>query len=162
IQQDEYKAALQSARAQLAKAQADLARAKDVAVVDRAQGPGAGGEGGAGEGPGGRGPDPAPPRPQAGSPPGPGPPPSDARAVAGVEGAEAALKDTVINQRTAIQLAEAAVEAGKAAVIQADLNLKYTTIESPISGIISKLSVDQGNLVGKADATTLATVSAVD
>src|SRR5215510_16433327 len=37
IQQDEYKAALQSARAQLAKAQADLARAKDVAVVDRAK-----------------------------------------------------------------------------------------------------------------------------
>src|SRR6266436_2129311 len=37
IQQDEYKAALQSARAQLAKADADLTRAKDVSVIDRAR-----------------------------------------------------------------------------------------------------------------------------
>src|SRR5262249_51210667 len=37
IQQEEYKAALQSARAQLAKAQADLTRARDVSVVDRAR-----------------------------------------------------------------------------------------------------------------------------
>src|SRR5262245_32975998 len=34
IQQDEYKAALQSARAQLAKAEADLIRAKDTSVVE--------------------------------------------------------------------------------------------------------------------------------
>jgi RND family efflux transporter MFP subunit len=47
-------------------------------------------------------------------------------------------------------------------VTQADLNLKYTVIEAPITGIISKLAVDRGNLVGKGDATTLATVSAVD
>src|SRR5262249_56055892 len=37
IQQDEYKAALQSANAQLAKAEADLIRAKDTSVVDRAK-----------------------------------------------------------------------------------------------------------------------------
>jgi membrane fusion protein, multidrug efflux system len=35
IQQAEYRAALQSARAQLAKAEADLLRAKDTSVVDR-------------------------------------------------------------------------------------------------------------------------------
>src|SRR5262245_34161990 len=163
IQQDEYKAALQSARAQLAKAQADLARAKDVAVVDRAKArvDEAKAELGKAQA------DVARYRPLAQQQAIPQQDLDTAVskekvAVAGVEGAEAALKDTVINQRTAIQLAEAAVEAGKAAVIQADLNLKYTTIESPISGIISKLSVDQGNLVGKADATTLATVSAVD
>jgi membrane fusion protein (multidrug efflux system) len=79
-----------------------------------------------------------------------------------VEGADAALKDTVLQQRTAIQLAEAAVESAKAAVIQADLNLKYTTIEAPISGIISKLAVDRGNLVGKGEPTLLATVSAMN
>jgi membrane fusion protein (multidrug efflux system) len=163
IQQDEYKAALQSARAQLAKAQADLTRAHDVSVVDRArsrldqakadlekarQ-------------------DVARYRPLA-----------EAKAipqqdldtaiskekveVAGVEGAEAALKDTVLSQRTAIQLAEAAVEAAKAGVTQAELNLKYTVVESPVDGIISKLAVDTGNLVGKGEATLLATVSAVD
>src|SRR5262249_4129858 len=43
-----------------------------------------------------------------------------------------------------------------------DLNLKYTTIESPIAGIVSKLSVDVGNLVGKGDPTLLATVSAIN
>jgi membrane fusion protein (multidrug efflux system) len=82
--------------------------------------------------------------------------------AAGVAAAEAALKDAILVQRTAIQLAEAAVESGKAAVTQADLNVKYTTIESPINGIISKLSVDTGNLVGKNEPTLLATVSAVD
>ncbi len=44
---------------------------------------------------------------------------------------------------------------------QADLNVKYTVIESPINGIISKLAVDTGNLVGKGEPTLLATVSAV-
>jgi len=163
IQQDEYKAALQSARAQLAKAQADLTRAHDVSVVDRArsrldqakadlekarQ-------------------DVARYRPLA-----------EAKAipqqdldtslskekveVAAVEGAEATLKDTVLSQRTAIQLAEAAVEAAKATVTQADLNLKYTVIDAPVDGIISKLAVDTGNLVGKGEPTLLATVSAVD
>src|SRR5262249_59268481 len=79
-----------------------------------------------------------------------------------VQAAEAALKDTILAQRTNIQLAEAAVESGKAAVTQADLNVNYTTVESPINGIISKLNVDTGNLVGKNEPTLLATVSAID
>src|SRR4030095_2127021 len=37
IQQAEYKAALETARAQLAKAQADLVRATDTSIVDRAR-----------------------------------------------------------------------------------------------------------------------------
>src|SRR6266581_1559701 len=37
IQPEEYKAALQSARAQQAKAEADLLRAKDTSIVDRAR-----------------------------------------------------------------------------------------------------------------------------
>jgi RND family efflux transporter MFP subunit len=47
-------------------------------------------------------------------------------------------------------------------VTQAELNVKYTTIESPITGIISKLAVDTGNLVGRGEPTLLATVSAID
>jgi membrane fusion protein, multidrug efflux system len=73
----------------------------------------------------------------------------------------ASLKDTELNQRTLIQLAEAAVEAGKASVVQAELNLGYTTVRAPISGIIGKVMVDRGNLVGKAEPTLLATVSSV-
>jgi membrane fusion protein (multidrug efflux system) len=163
IQQEEYKAALQSARAQLAKAQADLTRAKDVSVIDRAKArlDEAKAELGRTRN------DVARYRPLA-----------EAKAIpqqdldtavsreqvsaASVEGADAALKDAILNQRTSIQLAEAAVESAKAAVTQADLNLKYTVVETPISGIVGKLNVDKGNLVGKGDATALATVSAVD
>jgi membrane fusion protein (multidrug efflux system) len=83
-------------------------------------------------------------------------------AVAGVEVAEAALKDTVLNQRTAIQLAEAAVASARAAVTQAELNLAYTVIRAPITGVISRLEVDTGNLVGKGEPTLLATVSSLD
>jgi RND family efflux transporter MFP subunit len=163
VQQAEYKAALQAARAQLAKAEADLTRARDTSVVDRGRAnlDQAKAELGKVQQ------DVARYRPLA-----------EAQAIpqqdldtalsrelagaAGVEAASAALKDTVLGQRTAIQLAEAAVESGKASVIQAELNLAYTVIKSPISGIISKLSVDTGNLVGKAEPTLLATVSAVD
>src|SRR3989454_755729 len=64
-------------------------------------------------------------------------------------------------QSARAQLAKAQVEAGKAAVIQADLNLRYTTVQSPISGIISKVAIDTGNLVGKGEPTLLATVSSI-
>ena len=163
IQQDEYKAALQSARAQLAKAQADLTRARDTSVVDKARAQVEQSKADLGK----ARQDVARYRPLAQQQAIPQQDLDTAAskeqaAAAAVDAADAALKDTVLNQRTAIQLAEAAVEAGKAAVIQADLNLKYTTIEAPITGIISKLSVDQGNLVGRPDSSTLATVSAVD
>jgi RND family efflux transporter MFP subunit len=162
IQQDEYKAALQSARAQLGKAQADLTRARDVSVVDRARAQldqATADLGRARQ-------DVARYRPLA-----------EAKAIpqqdldtsiskeqvaaAAVEGAQAALKDTILGQRTAIQLAEASVESARAAVTQAELNLKYTVIESPVTGIISKLAVDTGNLVGKGEPTLLATVSSI-
>jgi membrane fusion protein (multidrug efflux system) len=47
-------------------------------------------------------------------------------------------------------------------VLQAQLDLGYCDIHSPISGIIGFLQVDEGNLVGRGDATLLATVSASD
>jgi RND family efflux transporter MFP subunit len=163
IQQDEYRAAVQSARAQLAKAQADLTRARDVSVVDRSRAQldqAKADQNKARQ-------DVARYRPLA-----------EAQAIpqqdldtavskeqvtaAAVEGAEAALKDTVLSQRTSIQLGEAAVESARAAVTQAELNLKYTVIESPITGIVSKLAVDTGNLVGKNEPTLLATVSAIN
>jgi membrane fusion protein (multidrug efflux system) len=162
IQQEEYKAAVQSARAQLAKAQADLIRAKDVSVVERAQANLDQAKADLGK----ARQDVARYRPLA-----------QAQAIpqqdldtalsqeqvsaAAVQGAEAALKDTVLNQRTSIQLAQAAVESAKAAVTQAELNLKYTTVESPIAGIVSKLSVDTGNFVGRGEPTLLATVSSI-
>jgi membrane fusion protein (multidrug efflux system) len=163
IQQAEYRAALQSARAALAKAEADLTRARDVSVVDRsrAQLDQAKAELGKTQQ------DVARYRPLVEEKAIPQQDLDTAlsreeAAKASVEAAVAALKDTVLSQRTAIQLAEAAVESAKAAVTQAELNLAYTVIKAPISGIISKLAVDTGNLVGKAEPTLLASVSTID
>jgi membrane fusion protein (multidrug efflux system) len=163
LQQSEYRAALETAKAQLAKAHADLTRARDISVIDRARAQMAQRQADLEKARA----DVARYRPLV-----------DARAipqqdldtsvsaekvaVAAVDASAAALKDAELSQRTQIQLAEAAVEAGKASVIQADLNLGYTTIRSPITGIIGKVVVDRGNLVGKAEPTLLATVSAVD
>ena len=163
IQQAEYSAALQSARAQLAKAEADLLRAKDTSVVERQRAQLDQSKADLGKNQA----DVARYRPLVKEQAIPQQDLDTAlsreeAARAGVQAAEAALKDSVLSQRTAIQLAEAAVESGKASVTQADLNLQYTTIESPISGIVSKLSVDVGNLVGKGDPTLLATVSSIN
>ena len=54
------------------------------------------------------------------------------------------------------------MQSAKASIIQAELNLGYTTVQSPINGIIGRIQVDRGNLVGKSEPTLLATVSAVD
>ena len=163
LQRDEYVAALQSAQAQLAKAHADLTRAKDASVIDRARA--TLDQRRADLEKANR--DVLRYRPLA-----------EARAIpqqdldtavsqekvaaAGVEVAEAGLRDTELAQRTQIQLAEAAVEAAKASVAQAQLNLGYTRIAAPIGGIIGKIAVDPGNLVGKSDPTLLTTISKVD
>jgi membrane fusion protein (multidrug efflux system) len=163
IQKEEYAAALASARAQLAKAQADLTRARDVSVVAtyRAQLDQRRAELGKTQK------DVARYRPLV-----------EAKAIpqqdldtalaaekvaaAGVEAAVAMLRDAELAQRTQVQLTEAAVLSAQAAVTKADLDLSYTTIQSPIGGIIGKLHVDRGNLVGKAEPTLLATVSTMD
>jgi membrane fusion protein (multidrug efflux system) len=163
LQREEYAAALESGQAQLAKANADLTRARDASVVDRA-------------------------RAQleqrradlekAQADVNRFQPLAEARAIpqqdldtarsqqkvatAGVDVAEAALKDTQLAQRTQIQLAEAAVQAAKASVTQAELNLGYTRILAPINGIIGKIQVEPGNLVGKSEPTLLTVISAVD
>ncbi|MEN8163090.1 MAG: efflux RND transporter periplasmic adaptor subunit [Acidobacteriota bacterium] len=58
--------------------------------------------------------------------------------------------------------AAAALEEGKAALVTAEIQLGYTTIEAPINGVISRNLVDVGNLVGAGEATLLATVRNID
>ena len=129
IQQAEYKAALETARAKLAKAQADLTRAKDTSIVERVRAQLAQ-----------RQADLEKARQDVNR----YKPLAEARAIpqqdldtsvaaekvaaAGVDAQAAALKDAELAQRTQIQLSEAAVESAKASIIQADLNLGYTTI----------------------------------
>ncbi|HSC72319.1 MAG TPA: biotin/lipoyl-binding protein, partial [Candidatus Methylomirabilis sp.] len=159
----EYEAQLQQAKAQLAKAEADLAFAKDNATVESAK----------------ANLDVARARlfkaetdekrlkplaerravPQQ----------DYDNAVANLDGARAdvaSLRASVntaqVTQKSNIQQAEAAVQAANAAIAQAELNLSYCTIRSPIEGLIGKRNVDPGNLVGKGEATLLDTVSSID
>jgi RND family efflux transporter MFP subunit len=55
---------------------------------------------------------------------------------------------------------KAAVASAEAAVANAELDLSYCTVTSPLDGLIGKNMVDTGNLVGRSDATLLATVVA--
>jgi len=65
-------------------------------------------------------------------------------ARAGVEAAKAAIAS-----------AEAAIAASEALVTQANLNLDYTKIRSPIKGRAGRRLVDVGNLVGSGESTLL-------
>jgi membrane fusion protein (multidrug efflux system) len=163
IERTQYEAALQSARAQLAKAQAELAKAQEQVEVLRAQAELEQRQAALAK----ARLDVARLRPLAQAKAVPQVDLDNALAaeqvsVAGVAAAEAQLKDTELGQRIGIQQAQAAVEAGRAAVIQAQLDLAYTTIRAPVSGIIGRLDVDEGNLVGRGEPTLLATMSTYD
>ena len=60
------------------------------------------------------------------------------------------------------KVAFAAIGAAKADITQAEINLGYTTITSPIDGRISRKYVDPGNLVGAGENTLLATIVSMD
>jgi membrane fusion protein (multidrug efflux system) len=53
-------------------------------------------------------------------------------------------------------------DAARAQVDLATLNLGYTTIRSPIDGIVGITQVKPGNLVGRGESTLLTTVSLID
>ena len=55
-----------------------------------------------------------------------------------------------------------AVSARDAALDEAQLDLGYTTIKAPISGLADLTKVKAGNLVGRGESTLLTTISVVD
>ena len=57
---------------------------------------------------------------------------------------------------------DADVAAAQAALTQAEINLSYTTVTAPISGRIGRALVTEGALVGKGEATHLATIEQYD
>ena len=81
-------------------------------------------------------------------------------AKATVDAKQANLTNLEATVKYTIERAEAEVEAAKARLAQAQLELSYCTIHSPISGIIGFKQVDTGNLVGHG--SLLATVSNSD
>src|SRR5262249_13782633 len=56
----------------------------------------------------------------------------------------------------------AQVDAQRASVDNATLNLGYAHIESPIDGLVGTTNVKPGNLVGRGESTLLTTVSQID
>jgi membrane fusion protein (multidrug efflux system) len=83
-------------------------------------------------------------------------------ADAQVNAAKANLTNLEASVKYTIERASAEVSAAKARGTQAELELSYCDIYSPISGIIGFKNVDEGNLVGRGEATLLATVSSSD
>jgi membrane fusion protein (multidrug efflux system) len=66
------------------------------------------------------------------------------------------------NAKAALADADGQVQAAQAALDQANLNLSYTQIKSPIPGVAGVAQVRVGNLVGQDGPTLLATVSQTD
>lgn len=62
------------------------------------------------------------------------------------------------NAEAALNMANANVAMSKADLDQANLELSYTVVRSPLSGYISERYVDIGTLVGKSNSSLLATV----
>jgi membrane fusion protein (multidrug efflux system) len=83
-------------------------------------------------------------------------------ANADVVGRKAALNTAKVNQTAAIEQAQAAVEAANANIREAELDIEYCTITTPIPGISGVRKVAPGNLVGNGEATLLTTVSNVN
>ena len=71
-------------------------------------------------------------------------------------------KSDVDNALAAERSAAAAVQAGRAAVDAARINLGYATVRAPIAGIAGKQRVTEGALVGTGEATLLTTVDQID
>jgi membrane fusion protein (multidrug efflux system) len=67
--------------------------------------------------------------------------------------------DNAVSQQDA---ASAQVDAQKAALEKAELDLGYTTITAPVDGLIGTTKVKVGNLVGRGESTLLDTISVID
>jgi len=68
----------------------------------------------------------------------------------------------VVKWRRDQELARAAIQRSKAAIVRAKLNLGYTRVTAPISGRVGRNKIDVGNLVGQGSATELTDITAFD
>jgi membrane fusion protein (multidrug efflux system) len=75
---------------------------------------------------------------------------------------QAVSQQELDNALAAQDAARAQVDAQKAAVDKAALDLGYAHITSPIDGLVGTTQVKAGNLVGRGESTLLTTVSQVD
>lgn len=91
-----------------------------------------------------------------------------ARAKSDLSRLEQAIRTNAVSQqevdraRADVQQAEANLLGSQASLEQAELDLSYTEVRSPISGVASRRLVDLGNLVGSGQNTLLTTVAKLD
>ena len=58
--------------------------------------------------------------------------------------------------------AEASVNAARAVMQRAEIDLGYTRVTAPVSGLVGKAEVKTGNLVGRGESTLLTAISNID
>ena len=75
---------------------------------------------------------------------------------------QAVSRQELDDAQSAQRAARAQVEAAGAAIEKARLDLGYTRITSPISGLIGRTQVKPGSLVGRGESTLLTTVSQIN
>jgi membrane fusion protein (multidrug efflux system) len=75
---------------------------------------------------------------------------------------QAVSQQELDNAMSARDAAKADVDAQTAAVENAQIDLGYTTITSPVDGLVGTTKVKAGNLVGRGESTLLVTISIVD
>jgi len=66
------------------------------------------------------------------------------------------------NALASVEVGKAGVASAKAGVESAELDLGYTVVKAPITGMIGATSVSIGELVGKGEPTLMATISRLD
>lgn len=81
-----------------------------------------------------------------------------------LESSNAMSRETMEERRAARDAAQAEVNAASASLRAAELNLGFTKIQAPMSGRVSDIRVDVGNLVsgGSAQSTLLTTIVSLD
>ena len=75
---------------------------------------------------------------------------------------QAVSKQELDNALADQEASRSQVEAAKATVEKATLDLSYTRVTSPINGLVGTTNVKPGNLVGRGESTLLTTISQID
>jgi membrane fusion protein, multidrug efflux system len=81
---------------------------------------------------------------------------------AALDSAVAGLNNAIVDQASSIASAKADISQSQAQLSDAKLNLSYTTISAPVTGMIGFLKVDPGNVVGAVGDEVLDTISTID
>lgn len=81
-----------------------------------------------------------------------------------LQSSRAMSKETAEERRARRDSAQADVDAAKAALLTAELNLGFTEVRAPMAGRLSDIRVDVGNLIsgGTSDSTVLTTIVMLD